>query len=116
MSSELAVRRIIDSNREVIVKRLPRYITPEQFFSLCYALDKRKGVAEVAQRNPDSLLNAILRAADAGLLPGSAYDHCSIVAFGNELQLMIDYRGIIYQLVRAGAVLKVNAACVYVDD
>src|SRR5262249_23993260 len=50
------------------------------------------------------------------LLPGSAYDHCSIVAFGNELQLMIDYRGIIYQLVRAGAVLKVNAACVYVDD
>jgi len=114
--TELAVRKLVDLNRADIVKRLPTYITPERFFALCYALDKKPAIAAVAQRNPDGLLNAILQAADAGLLIGSAYNHCSIVAFGDELVLMVDYRGIIYQLTRAGALVKIKAECVYDGD
>jgi phage RecT family recombinase len=116
MAGELAVRKLVDINRADIIKRLPTYITPERFFALCYALDKKPAIAAVAQRNPDGLLNAILQAADAGLLIGSAYNHCSIVAFGDELVLMVDYRGIIYQLTRAGALLKTVAECVYDGD
>jgi len=114
--AELVVRKLVDINRADIVKRLPTYLTPERFFALCYALDKKPAIAAVAQRNPDGLLNAILQAADAGLLIGSAYNHCSIVAFGDELVLMVDYRGIVYQLTRAGALLKVKAECVYDGD
>jgi phage RecT family recombinase len=110
------VRQLVDRNRESIVQRLPRYLTPEQFLSLCYNLDRNPKLAAVAQRNPDSLLNAILKAADAGLMIGSAYDHCAIAPFGDEVQLMVQYRGLVYQLIHAGAVLKISAACVYDGD
>src|SRR5262252_10102112 len=106
------IRQLVDKNREDIVKRLRNYLPPEQFFSLAYNLDRNEKLALVARKNPDSLLGAIFEAADCGLLIGSAYDHCSLVTFGDEVQLMIEYRGLIYQLKRAGAVLKIDAACV----
>ena len=110
------VRQLVDKNREDIVKRLRNYLPPDQFFSLAYNLDRNPKLTHIAQRNPESLMNAIFEAADCGLLIGSAYDHCSLVTFGDEVQLMIEYRGLIYQLKRAGAVLKIDAACVYDGD
>ena len=120
--AELEVKRLVDQNRELIVQRLPRYLNPEQFFQLCYALDRtfrldRNGkLRAAAQRNPDGLLNAILKAADCGLLIGSGHDHCTIIAYGDDIQLSINYHGIIYQLKRAGAVLMMTAACAYDGD
>jgi phage RecT family recombinase len=110
------VRQLVDKNREDIVKRLRGYLPPEQFFTLAYNLDRNAALAAVAQKNPESLLKAIFQAADAGLLIGSAYNHCALAKFGDEVQLMVQYQGIIYQLVRAGAILTMGAACVYDGD
>jgi phage RecT family recombinase len=110
------VKRLVDSNRDAIIQRLPKYMTETQFFALLYNLDRKPKLAEVAQRNPESLLKAIFQAADCGLLIGSAYGHCELATFGNEFQLMIQYQGIIYQLMRAGAVLSMEALIVYTCD
>jgi phage RecT family recombinase len=110
------VKQLVDRHRESIVQRLPRYMTPEQFFSLCYALDRNAALARIAQNNPESILNAVLKAADCGLVIGSAYEHCWIIPYKDEAQLQIGWRGLHYQLVRAGAILKLNAACVYDGD
>src|SRR5215469_414116 len=115
------IKALVDRNRENVIRRLPKYMSGEQFMQLCYALDRNPKLAMAAQRNPDGLLNAILRAADCGLVIGSAYDHCTLIPYETksgsvDIQLSIGYRGLIYQLFRAGAIIKATAACVYEGD
>ena len=116
MAGELIIKDLIDRNRQEIVQRLPSYLSPSQFFALCYALEKNPKLKAAAQRAPDNLIAAIFKAADLGLNIGSAYDHCTLIPYGDEIQVSIGYHGLVYQLVRAGAVLKINAACVYEGD
>jgi recombination protein RecT len=116
MAGELVIKDLIDSKRADIVQRLPSYLSPTQFFALCYALDRNPKLQAAAQRNPNSLLNAIFKAADLGLSIGSAYDHCTLIPYGDDIQISIGYHGLVYLLMRAGAVLKINATCVYDGD
>jgi recombination protein RecT len=120
MAGELVIKDLIEQNRADIVQRLPSYLSPTQFFALCYALERSKvsnpKLWNAVQHNPQGLLAAILQAADLGLCIGSAYGHCTLIAYGDDIQLSIMYHGLVYQLLRAGAVLKVNSACVYDGD
>jgi recombination protein RecT len=120
MAGELVIKDLIESSRADIVQRLPSYLSPTQFFALCYALERSKvsnpKLYAAAQHNPQGLLAAVLKAADLGLGIGSGYDHCTLIAYGDDIQLSIGYHGLVYQLLRAGAVLKINSACVYDGD
>lgn len=120
MAGEVIIKDLIDSSRQDIAQRLPSYLNPSQFFALCYALERSKQnnpkLYAAVQRNPQGLVAAVLRAADVGLCIGSQYDHCTLIAYGDDIQLSIGYHGLVYQLVRAGAVLKINASCVYEGD
>ena len=107
---------IIDSNRAEISRRLPSYMSETQFFNMCYAIKRNRKIAEIGVRNPDSLLAAIMKAADCGLLPGSAYDHCGFIPYKEEIQFQIYYQGLVYQLVRAGAIIKLVPHVVYDGD
>jgi phage RecT family recombinase len=111
-----AIKRLVDDNRDAIAQRLPKYMTAEQFFQLCYWLDKDAKISAAAQRNPAGLLACILRAADCGLVIGSAYEHCWIIPYKDDLQLQVGWRGLVYQLLRAGAIIKATSACVYEGD
>jgi phage RecT family recombinase len=110
------VKQLVDNNRENILARLPRYMTPEQFFSFCYNLSRNAGLARVAQNNPESLLNAIMKAAELGLVIGGAYEHCWVIPYKEEAQLQIGWQGMRYLLMRSGAIVKLAAACVYEGD
>jgi len=110
------IATLIERNRESLLKRLPSYLSPEQFFQLCHALDRNKKLAALAQRKPDELLAAVFKAADCGLTIGDAFGHCWITAFGEEIVFMVGWRGMVYQWKRAGAVLKVTAMPVYTGD
>jgi recombination protein RecT len=116
MNDVASIRALIDPHRSEIVPRLPKYLSAEQFFQLCYAIERNGKLAAAARRNPDSLLAAILKAADCGLMPGSAYDHCWLIPYGDEIQFQVGYRGLVYQLMRAGAIIKLTPAVVYDGD
>jgi recombination protein RecT len=116
MNDVAPIRALIDPHRSEIVPRLPKYLSAEQFFQLCYAIERNGKLAAAARRNPDSLLAAILKAADCGLMPGSAYDHCWLIPYGDEIQFQVGYRGLVYQLMRAGAIIKLTPAVVYDGD
>jgi recombination protein RecT len=110
------IKALVDRNREHLVKRLPSYLSPEQFFLLCYQLDRNDKLARIAQKNPDSILAQILKAADCGLVVGDAFGHAYIIGYGDEAQFQVGWRGFVYQWERAGAVLKVDANVVYDGD
>lgn len=116
MAGELIIKELIDRHRQEIVQRLPTYLNPSQFFALAYALEKSPKLKAAAQRAPDNLIAAVFKAADLGLSIGSAYDHCTLIPYGDEIQVSIGYHGLVYLLQRSGAVLKINASCVYDGD
>src|SRR5215472_3550541 len=110
------VKALVDRHREQVIKRLPTYMSAEHFFQLCRELDRDPKIRRVAERNPDSVMSAILKSADCGLLIGGPFGHCWIAPFGEEVALLIGWRGFVFQWIHAGAVLKVVANCVYVGD
>ena len=116
MAGELIIKELIDRHRQEIVERLPSFLSPTQFFALCYALERNPKLKAAAQRAPDNLIAAVFKAAELGLNIGSAYDHCTLIPYGDEIQVSVGYHGLVYLLQRAGAVLKINAACVYEGD
>lgn len=116
MNDVVPIKTLIDSHRAEIATRLPKYLSPEQFFQLCYSIERQPKLAAAARRNPDGLLAAIFRAADCGLLPGTAYDHCWFIPYGDEIQMQVGYRGLVYQLNRAGAIIKLTPGVVYDGD
>lgn len=110
------IKSLVDQNREALNQRLPQYLSPQQFFQMAYEMDKIPKLAGVAQRNPNSILNAIFKAADCGLMIGSAHEHCWVLPFGDEAVFVVGWRGLVYQWLRAGAVLKVDSQIVYKGD
>ena len=94
---------------------LPEHIKPATFVRLAQGLLRRDpNLAKVAQRNPGSLLAALLECARLGHEPGT--ESFYLVPFGNEIQGIEGYRGIIERMYRAGAVASVKAELVYEKD
>jgi len=110
------ITTLVENNKAGLLKRLPSYLSPEQFFQLCRALDHDEKIAGVARRNPDSVLSAIYKAADCGLVVGSAFGHCYLIPFANEVVFVVGWRGLVYQWLRSGAALKISAQVVYAGD
>lgn len=117
-----AIQSLVEPHRIEVARMLPEYMNAEQFFQLCYALDRNPKLAAAARRNPDSLMNAIFKAAACGLLPGDAYDYCWFIPYEDhrnnsvEIQFQIGWRGMIYTLVLAGAIIKLKPQVVYDGD
>jgi len=74
---------------------------------------RNKQLALIAQRNPGSFLAAVLDAARLGLEIGDTYH---LVPFGNEIQGIADYTGLIELAYRAGAVASVKVEVVRAND
>lgn len=71
---------------------------------------------QVARANPNSLKEALLACANAGLLPGSAYDQFYLVPFGNRIQGITGYKGMCDVAYRHPRVHSVEAFVVYEDE
>src|SRR5215472_3161603 len=110
------INSLVERNRAEIVKRLPSYLSEAQFFQLCKELDRDRKITAVAQRNPDSVLSCIFKAADCGLTIGGPFGHCFLAPFGEEVVFMIGWKGFVYQWLRAGALIKVVSNVVYDSD
>lgn len=77
-------------------------------------LRRDRQLAQIATRNPGSFFSALLDCASLGHEPGSGAYH--LVAFGNEITGIEDYKGKIDRVYRAGAVTSIKAEIVYAND
>lgn len=106
---------MIEQYRSDFATVLPSHVRPDTWVRLAQgALRRDKNLARVAQGNPASLMQALLEAARLGHEPGSPEFY--LVPFGNEVQGIEGYRGIVERIYRAGAVSTVKAEVVYEHD
>ncbi|MDL5205079.1 recombinase RecT [Streptomyces sp. ALI-76-A] len=106
---------IVRQHREDLTLVLPTHVKGETWMRLATgALRRDANLRQVAARNPGSLMNALLECARLGHEPGTEAFY--LVPFGQEVQGIEGYRGIIERIYRAGAVKAVKAEVVYEND
>jgi recombination protein RecT len=106
---------LVQQYREDFTLVLPAHVKGETWVRLALgALRRDRNLMQVATRNPDSLMNALLECARLGHEP--ATESYYLVPFGNEVQGIEGYRGVVERIYRAGAVKAVKAEVVHAND
>lgn len=94
---------------------LPSHVKPDTWVRLAQGILRRdEALAKTAQRNPGSFMAALLDCARLGHEPGT--ESFYLVPFGNEVQGIEGYRGVVERMYRAGKVDSVKAELVYSND
>jgi recombination protein RecT len=94
---------------------LPSHIKPDTWVRLAQGVLRRdKQLAQIAQRNPGSLMQALLECARLGHEPGS--ESFYLVPMGGEIEGWEGYRGVVERMYRAGAAVAVKAEIVRAND
>lgn len=94
---------------------LPSHINGATWVRLAQGVLRRdKQLAQIAQRNPGSLMQALLECARLGHEPGS--ESFYLVPMGGEIEGWEGYRGVVERMYRAGAVVAVKAEIVKAND
>lgn len=94
---------------------LPSHIKGDAWVRLATGVLRRdRAVAQIANRNPASLMQALLECARLGHEPGTEAFY--LVPMGGEIEGWEGYRGVIQRMYRAGAVVSVKAEIVKAND
>lgn len=106
---------MVASYRADFATVLPEHIKADTWVRLAQGTLRRdRNLAALAERNPGSLMAALLDCARLGHEPGT--ESYYLVAFGNEIQGIEGYRGVVERMYRAGAVASVKAEIVRERD
>ena len=120
VSNAVAVRdngpeAIVRQHRDDLTGALPSHIKAETWMRLATgALRRDANLRRVATNNPGSLMNALLECARLGHEPASKSFY--LVPFGNEVQGIEGYRGVVDRIYRADKIKVVHAEVVYEND
>jgi len=98
-----------------ITAALPKFLTADRFMRTCYtALLTNNKLLQVASENPQSLLSAMINAAQLGLEP--VMGMAALVPYGKIIQFQPMYRGLVVLARRSGEIAKVEAEVVMWKD
>lgn len=93
---------------------LPSHENADRWWALAYEMTKRPDLRDVAQKNPASLINAIKKCADWGLVPDG--DECFINVYSGVAEAQPMYKGMIRRAVEAGAIAHCVADIIRAGD
>lgn len=119
-SKPTTIRDRLESNefKSAVAKALPRHLTPDRFIRVaCTAIMRQP---KLAQCDQTSFFNALLTLSQLGIEPDGRRAH--LIPFNNskrgviEVQLIIDYKGLVELIMRSGVVSNLHADIVCEND
>ena len=109
-----SVQTLLEASRGAIASRLPKHITPDRIIKVALTAVNRTPALLTCTR--ESLMLAVVQAAELGLEPGGALGEGYLVPYGNQAQFIPGYRGLISLARRSGQIVSVEAHPVYEGD
>ena len=108
------IRDIIEGDgfKQQIAKVLPSILPPERFVRI--AVTAMLKTPKLAQCSQASLLNSLLQLAQYGLEPDGRRAH--LIPYGDQCQLVVDYKGLAELAMRSGLVSYMHADIVCEND
>lgn len=101
---EKTVFDMIEDLKPQLARALPEHLKAERMIRI--ALTAVRTTTKLQSCNPQSLLAAVMLAGQLGLEPGPL-GHAYLVPYGNEVQFIVGYRGLIDLMWRSGKVQSV---------
>lgn len=106
---------IVLQHREDLTGALPSHVKGETWMRLATgALRRDAKLRQIAANNPGSLMNALLECARLGHEPASKSFY--LVPYGNEIQGIEGYRGVVDRIYRGDKIKVVQVEIVYEND
>ena len=110
---ELTIRDRLESQdfRAAVAKALPKHLTPDRFVRVACTCIMR--TPKLAQCDQTSFFNALLTLSQLGIEPDGRRAH--LIPFENrkrnvtEVQLIVDYKGLVELVMRSGMVSNIHA-------
>jgi len=92
-------------------------ITPEKMARVVVnELSCNKKLRDVASKNQNSLIRSVIQSSQLGLEIGGHLGHSYLVPYGNEITLIVGYRGLLALARRSGQISSISAEIVYEKD
>jgi recombination protein RecT len=106
---------LVQQYRQDFADVLPSHVNAKTWIRLATGLLRRdEKLNAISQRNPGSLMQALLECARLGHEPGT--ESFYLVPMGNEIEGWEGYRGVVERMYRAGAISSVKAELVKAND
>jgi len=97
-----------------IARALPKHMTADRMARV--ALTECRKNPALLRCKPESLFGAIIQSSQLGLEPGGAMGHAYLIPFGQEVQFIVGFRGMIDLARRSGQIISLEAHAVYEGD
>lgn len=78
-------------------------------------IPRNDNLARIAQQFPQKIVSSLMDCARLGLMPGPL-GHVYLVPFGDEVQIITGYKGLVALARRSGEVMRVDVGVIYHDD
>lgn len=101
-----------DKFKTEVARALPKHLTPDRFIRV--ALTTMTKTPKLAQCTQESFFNALLSLSQLGLEPDGRRAH--LIPYGNQCQLIVDYKGLVELAMRSGNVSNIHADIVCEND
>ena len=108
------IRSLLAKNMKAITSVMPKHLTPERLMRIAYqAIMKTPKLAECTQF---SLINAVIAASQLGLEISGPLGQASLIPYGKEAQLIVEYKGKIALAYNTGKIKHFSTHPVYEKD
>lgn len=108
------IQGMLKAYKGELERALPKHMTADRLARV--ALTECRKTPKLLQCKPESLFGAVIQCAQLGLEPGGALGHAYLIPFGQEVQFIVGYRGMIDLARRSGQIESLNAVAVYEGD
>lgn len=108
------VRLLLEKAKPQIALALPRHLNADRMLRI--AMTSVRRTPALLGCNQQSLLGAVMQAAQLGLEPDGVLGHAYLIPFKDQVQLIIGYKGLIDLARRSGQLSTIFARVVYAED
>ena len=108
------IRALLEKAKPHIAMALPRHLNADRMLKI--AMTSIRRTPKLLACNQQSLLGAIMQAAQLGLEPDGVLGHAYLIPFKEEVQLIVGYKGLVDLARRSGQLSTIFARVVYAED
>lgn len=110
----MTIHQLLLKSKQQMTMALPRHLSADRMLRI--AMTSIRRTPKLLACNQQSLLGAVMQAAQLGLEPDGVLGMAYLVPFKDEVQLIPGYKGLIDIARRSGQLSTISARCVYAKD
>jgi len=108
------IRSLLEKSKAQIAMALPKHLNADRIIRV--AMTSIQRTPKLLDCDPKSLIGAIIQSAQLGLEPDGVLGHAYLIPYGNTVQFIPGYKGLIDLARRSGQVVSIGSHVVYSNE